>query len=42
MTNTEQTLEEALGKLVGEPLSSVVFVEDYVQFGFNGPGPDGV
>ena len=38
MTHPPETLAEGLAKLVGEPLSCVVFVEDYVQLGFNGPG----
>lgn len=39
MTNTpmSQTLANALGELVGHVLSSVEFVEDYVQLRFDGP-----
>ena len=33
----KQTLADALGELVGHVLSSVGFVADYVQLGFNGP-----
>jgi len=32
-----QTLAEALKHLVGRELSSVMFVRDYVQLGFDGP-----
>ncbi len=40
MTDTpmKQTLAEALEKLVGQDLSSVTFVRDYVQLAFDGPG----
>ena len=40
MTNvpTHPTLAQALEKIVGSALSSVTFVADYVQFGFDGPG----
>lgn len=31
MEKTYPTLQEVLGKVVGTPLSSVVFVEDYIQ-----------
>jgi len=34
----KQTLADALGKLVGHELSSVTFVRDYVQLGFDGHG----
>jgi hypothetical protein len=33
----KQTLADALGKLVGNELSSVTFVRDYVQLAFDGP-----
>jgi hypothetical protein len=33
-----QTLADALKNLVGRELSSVTFVRDYVQLGFDGPG----
>jgi hypothetical protein len=33
-----QTLTDALGELVRHALSSVTFVADYVQLGFDGPG----
>ena len=40
MTNvpTHFTLAQALEKIVGSALSSVTFVADYVQLGFDGPG----
>jgi len=40
MTNSSknQTLAEALEKLVGRELSSVTFVRDYVQLAFDGAG----
>lgn len=38
MITPPQTLAQALEGLVGRALNTVVFVEDYVQFGFNGPG----
>jgi hypothetical protein len=40
MTNhpAKRTLAEALRELVGRVLSSVGFVADYVQLGFDGPG----
>jgi hypothetical protein len=40
MTNaaTKPTLQEAMTKIVGRQLSSVTFVQDYVQFAFDGSG----
>jgi hypothetical protein len=40
MTGTpeKQTLADALGAIVGNDLSSVTFVRDYVQLAFDGPG----
>lgn len=35
--STKQTLESALGQIVGYVLSSVTFVMDYVQLAFDGP-----
>jgi hypothetical protein len=32
-----RTLADALSELVGQPLSSVEFVQDYVQLHFDGP-----
>jgi hypothetical protein len=37
-TPVKHTLAEALQTLVGGELSSVTFVQDYVQLDFNGPG----
>jgi hypothetical protein len=37
-TPVKHTLAEALRTLVGGELSSVTFVQDYVQPDFNGPG----
>jgi len=37
-TPMSQTLADALGKLVGHKLSSVTFVADYIQLGFDGAG----
>jgi hypothetical protein len=34
MTERQMNLAEALSKLYGEPLSSITFVEDYLQLGF--------
>jgi hypothetical protein len=34
----KQTLADTLGKLVGREMSSVTFVRDCVQLGFDGPG----
>ena len=34
---SKQTLADALGKLGGRELSSVTFVQDYVQLAFDGP-----
>jgi hypothetical protein len=31
------TLQDVIGKIVGNELSSVTFVRDYVQFAFDGP-----
>ena len=31
-------LKEVMGEIVGRQLSSVTFVQDYIQFAFDGPG----